>query len=706
AGWRWDLYSYTQKSKSKTFNALGRILLSDPVNGSGKGMGADLSADREAAWFIGRVFEKSVGIFKKAKSVDGNINRDNFGSEVWKQTEYGGSSNPHVQAMADMMQEHYRLMMNRLKAAGVEGAEFISTGGKYQPRIWNRDIHDKIKTNVMSEDAVRSAIRNAYANMVDDTVTPETIDKVVDAIVENGLRIKDDVDFTTHFSSVMKGVDPRFKRRINLDMSATSDDGSVSIADLVETNSFKLYESYMRKMSGRLALAERGIKSYDQLAELRNTIGKELREAGEDPKKTMDMLDDIEDALQGHAARRMAREGYADWIRQSVKGAKSLSALNMLGSAAFAMIPEFVAASAEVGFAHVIKQMPILRSMGSKHKKEVMNQLDYMAVNMTDGQWNNYFTADVLDGTRGTKVNRTFDDINRFTYKASLMNAGERFTRNTFINAGVSRIGKEMRKNGKLKETTRRALGLSKEDTEYLEAQLRQHMKTRKGFFGTEVEDLAPDSWRTADGKVDVKAHRIMADGLQKLANTATARSTAGERIHWIDGTVQSFWLQFQNTVINSWQRVVLRGLGGTKEQAAGHILGVIMGGLAAWGMTTTRDNLRTFGNAEAQQKLEDRTGAEKIARNMSYVPALGALYVALEKSSFLYTWGTGETFDGFRYESAETALFSMPALSLLENTIAMPHRLMEGDIDAAIRAVPMQSWYLFKPILNMFRNW
>lgn len=707
---RFDLGARGQKVDSQIAKDAYSKLLTDAVDVDGKSDGADYIA-MALRDNVGLTFKDELAAaFKLDNSIlkRGEDSKAAFLDRVYRKVATGQAGGTEAEQRAiDAAKKALEDLRVRSSNAGVEGADFDALDN-YVPRIWNGSkVKERIRLGELSIESVKSALSNAVRSS-QPTINATEVDSLVERIVLGGdldPYAKETVSSVSLRDGFLADED-RYKKRIELDMSAVSDDGQVALFDLVDTNLNNIVDNYTTSASGRIALAEKGIQDTDNLLEL---ILNEIKQnhKGNDKKlqqKLQEAREVHSDTVNGILGRQQrdhwSKGGLNKGVNSSaVKFLKTTMNFSMLDYASVAAIPEIAVAVGCLGISGVLKNMPVVRKLTQPQLKEVINELETIGIHLGNSSNARYFGKAVSDLEPDGKLDAALNTADRAAFKLNLLSYVEGGVNKMLTLQTVNKIAKK----GKISVALRRDMGLSADEADYLSRHLNK-VTLNKGLTGSSIKSFNFESWLDANGQPDRRAMDLLARGAKRAANRANAKMPVGEKITGLDNPFASVMFQFMNTVANSYQRVLLRtgyevagsGAGIDAGVRLAAVKGTLLSGLVAYYSWYGKESFRAVGDRERERELERMSTGEKLLKGGAYTPIMGAPLAAMEKMTpLLYMLGI-EVNDFARYQKASDSIANAPVLSLGNNiqrslaAVAGDDRMTEKEKKAALKLLPL----------------
>jgi len=409
---RFSLASRMKGSDSLVERYVGKGFLEDSVDGGE--ISASLIQHTEFNQLMGRYAAIRNNAFKQWKienAKNGNPLNIFEESRAWEEFETRISravrgeadQSAHINQVAGEIAEGNKKILRMLKQAGVEGFEEVNENEQYLMRMWNSKKFREFNTKYGDESTVgllRGAIKSANPDL-DDAVAgkigkaifkrfllnPKGVDGSMqrlfgsdsyddleefligleargsdrDAIVEFLGKVKQD---NAEKGKDTKGKSNRAKRRVLLDENYADDmvdgAGNVSkrrISELFSENADLLHTSYLRQMTGRYAMAKKGIKSDSDWANLIKRYEDEsVANEWDDTthKRGMDRLNFVRDSLLG----KPVGDDFTSKTSNYLRLVRDSNFIRIMNQAGFAQLPELGAVVSQAGMKSVLSHVP------------------------------------------------------------------------------------------------------------------------------------------------------------------------------------------------------------------------------------------------------------------------------------------------------------------------------------------------------------
>jgi hypothetical protein len=291
-------------------------------------------------------------------------------------------SSASVQAMADSLDKIYAAALKEMQAAGVKGSDVIAESSGYFSRKWDISNIDEAKSRLMqagrtTEEAdkivlqiVQQGIRRA--NGWDATLSRDIAKAILDRAHRKGYF--EDSAFRSHAGNaaaaevrdilvgaglggdrlqraldVLTGVVDEagkmstLKHRIDIDMKAglALPDGSVlTVADLISSDMTRATEGYLDQVSGRIALARKGMPDVSDVDKMRTALVESIPTVAE-RADAVKLFDDTMNSILG----RPTGEDLPDAMRKL----QAVTRMVGLASSGLWQVTEYATAMARFG---------------------------------------------------------------------------------------------------------------------------------------------------------------------------------------------------------------------------------------------------------------------------------------------------------------------------------------------------------------------
>ena len=313
-----------------------------------------------------------------------------------------------IKAMADSLDKLAKATLAEMKASGVRGAEEVAESSGYFSRRWDlgkiEGVEARLIASGLTEDAARSRLVRMLAtgmrraNGWDAELAGDIAKSLLDRTRRKGYF--EDSAFRSHAGNdnlaevrdilngagvkgdrlqramdVLAGVTDEagkasvLKHRIDIDMKAglqLPGGEFVNVADLIDTNLTNITERYLDTVSGRSALARKGLEDQSAVDALRKTALASVKGEAERGKAAK-MFDDTLDAIQGKPV--------GDDMPAFMRASQAATRMVGLASSGLWQITEYAPMMARYGMlktlGYMLREMPGARQLYTSISKDI-----------------------------------------------------------------------------------------------------------------------------------------------------------------------------------------------------------------------------------------------------------------------------------------------------------------------------------------------
>lgn len=314
-----------------------------------------------------------------------------------------GVAQPHIDRMADHLDNVYKTALAEMKRSGVEGADLIAEASGYHSRRWDLAKIETIEGRMVAAGMTPAAAKGQLQDMVsvgiqrangwDAQVSQDVAKAILDRARSKGyfedtaFKQASGADELAEVRSILQGLPadrvqrvldllvgkaddagkiPQLKKRVDIamDESITLPDGTISVADLIDTNMASTTERYLDSVAAQAAFARKGLTKASDIQNLRKDLLESIPSVTE-RERASKLFDNTIAALQG----RPVGEDMNEWMRK-LQAATQMVGLAFSGTMQFT---EYASAMAKFGgartLASVVKELPVLRNILSNPKE-------------------------------------------------------------------------------------------------------------------------------------------------------------------------------------------------------------------------------------------------------------------------------------------------------------------------------------------------
>ena len=683
---RFDMTGALKSSPFSLVRKMGNILGEDSVgfNRGGEVMEstADLLKTNGMKSTLAKYYQVYDGAYKDWAKSNGigyfkstwGSSRSQFGELVADAIETPNAvHDPNVMRAAQRQAELFRDTLRKAKDAGVKGFDDIPEDLTYFTHLWDsykfrvqntksgvggEVVNRLISTALMrgtpdlSEDlAMKMAERfnakmgKAHAGMESGLArvfTTSDKDTLRDILVEEEILSIEDADaLIALFDRPREGLPARAKRRMKLDINTQIDlaDGSVlRVKDLMSRDAEQVFSSYQSQMQGRIALAQKGIKSDADYNKMIDRIRAQAAAEGDldAPKKLesdIENMDVLYNLILGRSSPLVAKpDGTAARLARLAGDYNFIRLMNQVG---FAQIGELGNALSIGGFRGLLQAMPEMRSMlkrgiNGEIEDAVARDLEAFAGigsdRMIHQAMNRYDAQDLFIANRGDFIDkasfaiqpakRIVSDISGMApITLALERAAGRMAVQTITDMAFSAR--------RLSAKRLAGLGLNDEMVERVLGQIRENAVTNPStlFRNRKVKAINLDSWG------DVQARDAFVVAISRWTRQAIQQNDVGNLNKYMTTTMGKMITQFRTFMLVSWSKQFLHNITARDFRAWSAMMGsVFFAGTSYIGQTSLNAQFRE----DKDEFLEERLKATEIGKAAFQRSSWASLFPAM----------------------------------------------------------------------------
>lgn len=612
----------------------------------------------------------SIGYFKSTWG----SSRSQFGELVADAIETPNAvHDPNVVRAAQRQAELFRDTLRKAKDSGVKGFDDIPEDLTYFTHLWDsykfrvqntksgvgaEVVNRLISTALMrgtpdlSEDlAMKMAEKfntkmgKAHAGMESGLArvfTTSDKDTLRDILVEEEILSIEDADaLIALFDKPREGLPSRAKRRMKLDINAEIDlaDGSIlRVKDLMSRDAEQVFSSYQSQMQGRIALAEKGIKSDADYNKMIDRIRAQAAAEGDldAPKKLesdIENMDVLYNLILGRSSPLVAKpDGTAARLARLAGDYNFIRLMNQVG---FAQIGELGNALSIGGFRGLLQTMPEMRSMlkrgiNGEIEDSVARDLEAFAGigsdRMIHQAMNRYDAQDLFIANRGDFIDkasfaiqpakRIVSDISGMApITLALERAAGRMAVQTITDMAFSAK--------KMSAKRLAGLGLNEQMVERVLNQIVDNAVTNPStlFKNRKVKAINLDSWD------DIQARDAFVVAVSRWTRQAVQQNDVGNLNKYMTTTMGKMVTQFRTFMLVSWSKQFLHNITARDFRAWSAMTGsVFFAGTSYIGQTSLNAQFRE----DKDEFLEERLSATEIGKAAFQRSSWASLFPAM----------------------------------------------------------------------------
>ena len=685
---RIDMANYMLSSDNPIINGLGRVLAEDAVGVRGDNVIESTADLLKTNAFKGKLarFYQTYGVEYKAWAKENNIGffrrsqskqRTSFGEQVADAIENpNGIHSPAVKRMAQRNAELYRDILREAKEAGVKGFENIPENLTYFTHRWNKFKFDDLRGKIGDagiEDLLTQGLVRGTTDLTEDAAAQ--IAKAMNIKIKSDLAGLDSgfsrlftADSRDTLKQIMKeerfgkeesgvfrpfsdeeldrllglfeqsqtGVPSRAKYRLRFDMETqftgtnklTGTREIFSIKDLQERDAEQVFTLYANEMSGRIALAKKGIKSESDFESLINqakdyAVNEGVGKARQRNRKRIGKEEEIARTIYNMILGRRPpnapdQDGAFMRVTRLIQDFNFIRLMNQVGFAQFAELGNAVQVGGIRGLIRVVPEFkamikraengeltdPVLRDIEAFYGTGAERMTNQMIHRLDQLETNSPYGRGILDG-----IQRTADRAKRLTADISgmapitlgLERGTSRIVMQTLADMAFS--------NKSLSLKRMRSLGLGDEEAQLVFDNFKKHAKLENSFlFSTKkLREINLEQW-------DPKARDVLGIAVARWTRRAIQQNDLGNLSLFMTKEYGKVLVQFRTFMVVSHAKQLLHNVAMRDMRAFQAMMySSISAGLAY----TAQQNIQMIGlsDKEKRERKEERLSASAIAK-------------------------------------------------------------------------------------------
>jgi len=688
SGLRIDMANYMLSSDNPIINGLGRVLAEDAVGKRGNNVIESTADLLKTNAFKGKLarFYQTYGVEYKAWAKENNIGffrrsqskqRTSFGEQVADAIENpNGIHSPAVKRMAQRNAELYRNILREAKEAGVKGFENIPENLTYFTHRWNKFKFDDLRGKI-GDDGIENLLTQGLVRGTTD-LTEDAAAQIAKAM---NIKIKSDLagldsgfsrlftaDSRDTLKQIMKeerfgkeesgvfrpfsdeeldrllglfeqsqtGVPSRAKYRLRFDMETqftgtnklTGTREIFSIKDLQERDAEQVFTLYANEMSGRIALAKKGIKSESDFESLINQakdyainegVGKTRQRNRKRIGKEEEVARTIYNMILGRRPPNAPNQdsGFMK-VTRLIQDFNFIRLMNQVGFAQFAELGNAVQVGGVRGLIRVVPEFkamikraengeltdPVLRDIEAFYGTGAERMTNQMIHRIDQLETNSPYGRGVLDGLqRGAdRAKRLTADISGMApITLGLERGTSRIVMQTLADMAFS--------NKSLSLKRMRSLGLGDDEAQLVFDNFKKHAKLENSFlFSTKkLREINLEQWNP-------KARDVLGIAVARWTRRAIQQNDLGNLSLFMTKEYGKVLVQFRTFMVVSHAKQLLHNVAMRDMRAFQAMMySSISAGLAY----TAQQNIQMIGlsDKEKRERKEERLSASAIAK-------------------------------------------------------------------------------------------
>ena len=464
------------------------------------------------------------------------------------------------------------------------------------------------------------------------------------------------------FDKPRAGISSRAKKRLKIDINSEinlQDGNIIRVKDLMERDAEQVFSSYVTQMEGRIALAQKGIRSDGDYASLVEKIKDDARGvygAGSKGKIEGDLesIDVLYNMILGRSSPLVKDpSGTGARISRLLQDYNFIRLMNQVG---FAQVAELGNALSIGGFRGLLQVMPEMRSMLKRAKTgeledSVARDLEAFAGigadRLINQSMNRYDTQDLFVQGRGDAIDKTsfgIQPIKRIVADISgmapitlgLERAAGRMAVQTITDLAFS--------SAKLSKKRLAGLGLDDATVKKVFDQIKQNAVTTPStlFRNRKVKAINLSAWE------DIEARDAFLLAISRWTRRSIQQNDLGNLNKYMTTTTGKLLTQFRTFMLVSYAKQTLHSI---KANDLRGYYAMAMSGFFASASYIAQTSLNAQFREDKQEYLDERLSVTEIGKAAfqrsswaSLMPSLldTGLYFYTEEPIFAYGRTTG----------------------------------------------------------------
>lgn len=616
----------------------------------------------------------------------------------------------------------------RLQESGVAGAEGLEEAMNYVPRLWSVSKIDEALRRFSQADVERVVASSLMRNIPDleDKIALKMAKATIEGgrlraiegedrlsmlfraagdeakltavlMDEFGLELDEVKSALAQLRSTEPAKDARLRRRMDLDENYvhTFDNGTkLAVSELLENNADALMGHYIRKMSGRIALAETKVHSHVDGRLIMNGIRsdsefeqviREVQKAGMgNPEQTAKDIENLRwgyDRILGRPDPAALGET-AQWLRL----VRNFNFARLMGQIGLAQMMDIGRAANSAGIKSFMQHIGGFKRIKDADGKFILKhgidrELEAMA-GMGGDRLRGFVALNLEDpgGMRNLDRGKFVDKANAFMDTATFAVAeasGMNYI-NQWLTLVSGRIAAQKFANIATKKNLSRAdrnllsfLGLNDEQLDRVLGQVRSNFSYTDGaLFGRKVTQMNLDKW------ADAEARALFEGALFRFSRSAVQHSDIGAMAKVMSHPMAQTILQFRSYALTAYENQLLQGaMNPDMRQAMMAAGSTLTGGLVYMAQV----HLQAIGRSDAQDFVDKRLGDPmKLGLAVFQRTGFSSIIPMVADSVASFT-PMGPIFDARTTGQPSDFIFGNPSVGLVKDLTSVSKALMTG---------------------------
>ena len=623
--------------------------------------------------------------------------RSKFGEEVSDQIENPRADAPvAVQKAAKAVALSFRELLRKAKASQLKGFESIPENLRYFTHLWqpykfiefsdtygkdkvvkllkqyllngDTELDDELAQNI-AEGMVRKIKKSEFGkdSGLARIFTTDEKDILKDILVEEEILTEDQAQRLINlFGRKPLGEPARAKRRLKIDVDAelALPDGNIlRVKDLMDRDAERVYDTYAQQLTGRIALAEVGIKSEDDFRKVISGIKAEGKEKGLEKEaaaqiQNAEILFDLLLGRNPSSAPFNAKAGSKTArVARLVADYNFIRLMNQVGFPQVAELGNIISIG---GVRALMQAIPEFRSVIKRAKngeledqvaKDIVNFLgvgNERAINQAFNRFDpveNYVAQGSTFFDKAVEGSIAFmQPLKRVTADISGMAPITLMLERVAAKTAMQNITDAAFKSTKISAKRLAGLGLNEDMSERVFNQIKEHAVTMKSpfFRNQKLRQTNMEEW------ADIEARDAFTVAVVRMTRRSIQQNDLGNLNKYMTGTMGKLILQFRTFMLVSYAKQTLHAMTARDLQAVGAFAATTLFAGASY---TAQTYINSLGRDDRDKFLSERLNPVEIGKAAfqrssyaSLVPAVidtGALFYTNEPV-FAYGRSTG----------------------------------------------------------------
>lgn len=627
--------------------------------------------------------ENGIGYFKSKFG----SSRQQFGNLVGQAIEQPGLPvSPAVRRAADVQAKLFADMLGEAKRVEVKGFDAIPEDLTYFTHLWDgfkfQSLGVRYGTNKI-EALLKVALSRGMAGVEEEITekiaknmtkklrkkalgmesglarafTTDSKDILRDILVEEEILEQVDADrLISLLETRPEGISPRAKRRLKIDINAAIDvgDGNIlRVTDLMQRDAEQVFTQYVTQMWGRIALAQKGIRSeadYTRLVDRARAEAGDLGLVEEDIAGDLQTVDVLYNMILGRSSPLVDDPtGTFPRIARLVQDYNFIRLMNQVG---FAQVAELGNALALGGWRGVLQNVPEMRRMLKRARNgeledDVLNEIEAAegigADRMIHQAMNRYDAQDLFVEGRGDWIDKAsfaIQPVKRVVADLSGMAPITLALERLAARVAVQKIT-DLAFSARTMSVKRiRGLGLDDDMANRVFSQIRDNATTTESmlFRNRKIRKINLAEWADED------ARDAFLVAISRMTRQSIQQNDLGNLNKYMTTTMGKLITQFRTFMLVSYSKQFLHHLAARDAQAAlGMTYSVAFAGLSY----VAQQQVNAIGREDADEFLEQRLEPMEIAKAAfqrsswaNFIPAMVDTGAALVKEDPIFAYG------------------------------------------------------------------